>query len=239
MTTGAPVGDRTERGPGLGRVLSFVSQTVSVQSLRSVAADPLFVTVNRTVMTAPYTACDGTTTFDVTRSESGCASTNTALAVKSFASFGYSSTAFVASAMTRKKPGPRNRSGMIALVVDDAYASPTPSAAPLSSDAIRMSSALGLSSSERKTRSVQCGVLVATEPKLRTVNATAAVAPAVTWSGAVIVCTCRSGRGFSDKTSTASSSVVLSAGSGLPSKTVLRESVVTPTCQAPSVRAGS
>ncbi len=114
-----PFGERTERGPGLGRVLSFVSQTVSVQLLRSVTAEPLFVTVNLTVTSDPYTACDGTTTFEATRSASGCASTNTALTVKLFASFGYSSTAFPESATTRKKLGPRNRSGMVALDVVD------------------------------------------------------------------------------------------------------------------------
>ena len=46
---------------------------------------------------------------------------------------------------------------------------------------------------------------VATVPRLTIVKATAAVAPAVTRLGAVTDCTCRSGRGFSDSSSTASS----------------------------------
>ena len=43
----------TERGPGLGRVLSLVIQIVSVHALRLVTAEPLLVTVKRTVISAP------------------------------------------------------------------------------------------------------------------------------------------------------------------------------------------
>ena len=50
MTIGVPSVVSTERGPGLGRVLSLESQTVSVQPLRLVVAEPLLVTVNLTVI---------------------------------------------------------------------------------------------------------------------------------------------------------------------------------------------
>src|SRR5262245_21962969 len=102
---------------GLGRVLSWVSQIVSVQNARSVGAEPLLVTVYRTSISAPYTACPGTTTPPVTRSASGWGSTKIGTAARLLFSLGYSSMLPLASATTRTKPEPLKRAGITMLGV--------------------------------------------------------------------------------------------------------------------------